>query len=414
MTEVGNDFNGALASAYRQALRVGLPVVGTDLVLYQALLRTSVLRESVPDIRHPALQDVRSGSGGLEDPDPPAYRLSPDVDEDVALLAEAELHEAAYFGADLVRERAARGKPVPDLPSFSPAVHSAVYAGLHAGVRAEVRPVGAAHLAVGLLSLPGSAAAQLLGRVTGEDWGPGSLHLRRLAEAARAAPGEPAASALSGLVLYGLLPARGEPVVSSGWWRPLTWLITAMSIRRPYRRHGAGYGHPMLHVVRREATLIAVRAGHDVVTGVHLVLAILLIHEQLAADGRELAAEVARWNAAGEILAAHGVTHHAAARAGRELPPDPADDESRLDDLPSRGWRPPRAQPAEPAPGRTALTAMRGASLAAHRQGHPYAGTTHLLVELLADPSGPAARLLRRLDADPEAVHAAALRSLAA
>jgi ATP-dependent Clp protease ATP-binding subunit ClpA len=62
--------------------------------------------------------------------------------------------------------------------------------------------------------------------------------------------------------------------------------------------------------------------------------------------------------------------------------------------------------------GRTALAALRGASLAAHRQGHPYAGTTHLVVELLADPAGPAARVLRHLQVDVQAVRADALHSL--
>ncbi|MGW9193092.1 Clp protease N-terminal domain-containing protein [Micromonospora chersina] len=45
----------------------------------------------------------------------------------------------------------------------------------------------------------------------------------------------------------------------------------------------------------------------------------------------------------------------------------------------------------------------RRASLAAFRRGDPYAGTTYLLVELLADPSGLAGRLLRLIDVDPEA-----------
>ncbi|WP_433285571.1 Clp protease N-terminal domain-containing protein [Micromonospora sp. CA-244673] len=56
----------------------------------------------------------------------------------------------------------------------------------------------------------------------------------------------------------------------------------------------------------------------------------------------------------------------------------------------------------------------RRASLAAFRRRDPYAGTTHLLVELLADAAGPAARLLRLLDIDPARVHADAQRCLPA
>ncbi|MFV2011393.1 MULTISPECIES: Clp protease N-terminal domain-containing protein [unclassified Micromonospora] len=38
------------------------------------------------------------------------------------------------------------------------------------------------------------------------------------------------------------------------------------------------------------------------------------------------------------------------------------------------------------------------------RSGHPFAGTTHLLAGILRDRDGPAARLLRGLGADPEAI----------
>ncbi|GGR73033.1 hypothetical protein GCM10010169_16290 [Micromonospora fulviviridis] len=46
---------------------------------------------------------------------------------------------------------------------------------------------------------------------------------------------------------------------------------------------------------------------------------------------------------------------------------------------------------------------QRRASLAAFRRRDPYAGTTQLLVELLADPSGLAGWFLRLIDVDPEA-----------
>jgi hypothetical protein len=62
--------------------------------------------------------------------------------------------------------------------------------------------------------------------------------------------------------------------------------------------------------------------------------------------------------------------------------------------------------------GHSELSALRGASLAAFRRGDPYAGTTHLLVELLADPAGPAALLLRLIDVDPEAALVVAHRRL--
>lgn len=172
------------------------------------------------------------------------------------------------------------------------------------------------------------------------------------------------------------------------------------------------YGHPLLAVVQSDATMKAVLGGDDSVTGAHLLISVLELHEELTAAGRTLPEPVARWSAAGEILARHGVTRLEAARAATELPEGPADDEDRLDDLPTHGWRRSRNSLLADVQGRTALAALRGASLSAHRQGHPYAGTTHLLVELLAEPAGPAARLLRHLQVDPDAVRADAFRSL--
>jgi hypothetical protein len=50
--------------------------------------------------------------------------------------------------------------------------------------------------------------------------------------------------------------------------------------------------------------------------------------------------------------------------------------------------------------------------LTAHRTGHPFAGPTHLLAATLTDEAGPAARLLRSLDADPTAVRTLAAGQL--
>jgi ATP-dependent Clp protease ATP-binding subunit ClpA len=83
------------------------------------------------------------------------------------------------------------------------------------------------------------------------------------------------------------------------------------------------------------------------------------------------------------------------------LPDDAEDDLNRLD---IRGWQPPRPRPGAPSYGRTALTALHSASAAARRAGHPFAGTTHLLMAALADLNGPAARLLHRLGAKPERI----------
>lgn len=91
-------------------------------------------------------------------------------------------------------------------------------------------------------------------------------------------------------------------------------------------------------------------------------------------------------------------------RTAAALAPAPSDREADLAGLPTRGWPRPRSPVGTPAQGRTALAALRLASLTAHRHGHPYAGTSHLLAALLAEPDGPVAQLLRQLDVDPDAV----------
>jgi hypothetical protein len=157
----------------------------------------------------------------------------------------------------------------------------------------------------------------------------------------------------------------------------------------------------MLLLVEQRARQLAVRAGADVVTGAHVLVAVLAMHDELVRDGRPVRPDIHRWNQAGEILARHDATAVPALRALADLPP--TDDEWRLDGLPEKGWHQPKASLAAPAHGRSELSALRGASLAAYRRGDLYAGTTHLLVELLADPSGLAGWLLRLIDVDPEA-----------
>ena len=99
-------------------------------------------------------------------------------------------------------------------------------------------------------------------------------------------------------------------------------------------------------------------------------------------------------------------------RAGARMPPWPTDAEDDLNSVPHKGWWKPKAPTGGPAQGRTALVALREASLLAQRLGHPYAGTTHLLCTLLAEPTGPAARLLRRLGVDPDVVRSRAAARL--
>ncbi|SCF30301.1 Clp amino terminal domain-containing protein, pathogenicity island component [Micromonospora chaiyaphumensis] len=257
---------------------------------------------------------------------------------------------------------------------------------------------------MGLLSVPDAAAVRVLTLVAGSPAGPGTTLYEEVRRAARRLPVTPRSTAADELAFLRMVQPHRAPGAAEPLRLALIRLVTGVALRRPYRRHGARYGHPMLLLVEQRARQLAVRAGHDVVTGAHVLVAVLAMHDELVRDGRPVRPDVHRWNQAGEILAQHGATASAAVRALAGLPP--ADDERRLDGLPDKGWHQPKALFAAPAHGRTELGALRGASLAAFRRGDPYAGTTHLLVELLADPAGPATRLLRLLDVDPSTVRA--------
>ncbi|KAB1915202.1 Clp protease N-terminal domain-containing protein [Micromonospora sp. AMSO31t] len=258
--------------------------------------------------------------------------------------------------------------------------------------------------------MPDAAAVRVLTLAAGSPAGPGSDLHEEVRRVARRLPVTPRSSAADDLTLPRIVEPHRAPGATEPLRLALVRLVTGAFLGRPYRRHGARYGHPMLLLVEQRARQLAVRAGADVVTSAHVLMAVLAMHDELLRDGRPVRPDVHRWNQAGEILVSHGATAGAAVHALPGLPS--VDDERRLDGLPDKGWHEPKAPFAAPAHGRSELSALRGASLAAFRRGDPYAGTTHLLVELLADPAGPAARLLRLLDVDPASVRADAQRHL--
>jgi hypothetical protein len=339
--------------------------------------------------------------------------LEPSFDGDVASEAAAALREAAFIGSDVLRGRRRRRRPAPALPVFSRAVWYAAYEAIHEAERRGVGPATAAHLAVGLLAVPNGAATRLATRLLQERCVPG----HNLTAAIRADPdyrtgGRRPRGSVYLLIAYRVLPAQAPRLLRLPWQLAVS-LFVGLYLRRPYRRCGARYGHPMLYVVEGTATYQAVRTGHARVTSADVLLSILDVDEQLASAGKALPEDVARWNQAGEILMQHGVTRQSAARLATQLGSAPADDEQSDDGVPTRGWWTVRTQVVGiPDQGRTALLALREASLSARRHGHPYAGTTHLLATLLAEASGPAARLLRQLHTDPEVIRAQALSHL--
>lgn len=414
MVEADVHLVGAVSAAYRRAACLALPVVSTDLVLFYAVGRSSLMERHVPHVVDTLWRPVWEGQSGLADPDPPATpRFAPVFDNEVSRQTDTVLRLAADDATTPARLRAIRARHPERLPTYSPAVRFAVITALHEAGRAGLAFAGPLHLIVGLLAVPRGAAGQVMKRLTDEDWEPGSPQVVRLAQTAARSRDRTAAETVESLIAIRVLPpVRPVPRLRGLPWQAATWWTEQRQFRRPYRRHGAMYGHPLLEVIQSEATRHAVLGGDDVVTAAHVLIGVLELHEQLTAAGWTLPEPVARWNSAGQIVARHGVTLLAAARAAAEMPEGLVDDEDRLEDLPTRGWPASRDSLVARVHGRTAWAALRGASLSAHRLGHPYAGTSHLLVELLAEPAGPAARLLRHLQVDPEAVRAEARRSL--
>lgn len=395
-------FRVLLYRAYRRACRAGVDEVGTDLVLDSAAL--SVGTSDGRPLLRPLVDNVAwRGETAQTDPPPPSTEWESVFGREVAYQAAVLLGEVAYSGGVDQRRK---GHAVP---VFSPTVRYAVHDAIAAAADEEHGYAEPHHLVAALLKLPGPAADSLNQWVPGED-----LRRIELGQDLRRDDDRQTSWAVGVRNLSGRAPGSGSRL-SRGFWRTASWW-SVRQFQRPFRRHGARYGHPLLSSIEGEAVSKALQTGHGVVTAAHVLLSVMDLHWQLDQADTQLTDTVARWNQAGLILAAHGVRPGPDAWAAAvRLVPAPDDAEHDLTGVPVEGWPPlPSAPVSEPVPGRTALSALRLASLSARRLGHPFAGTTHLLAELPADPAGPAARLLRELGADPAAIRSEAVQRLEA
>ncbi|UWP83109.1 Clp protease N-terminal domain-containing protein [Dactylosporangium fulvum] len=325
------------------------------------------------------------------DDDPPAQRsrLFPAFDQQVELFAEGALREAAYKGG-------------PGDSVFSPLVCHAVYEAVHEASRRDGVHAGVRHLLGAVFAEPGNAAAKLAERM----WvvGHGGFPLDRQSPAYRGGD-DPPDWAVQALQALRVLPAKPPRALQLPWKAAVATSMYFL-VRRPFVRYGARYGHPISLLIETDAAEQAVRLGHAYTGTVEVLLSILDLHEQLHAAGAVLPDLVARHNTAGQILREHNVTLLAATTAAARSPATPqgvADPAA----IPTKGWpsAPKTHRPAPPLdPG--ALFALRSASARARQAGDPFVGTTHLLASILRDSDGPAARLLRELGADPDAITA--------
>ncbi|TDB98110.1 Clp protease N-terminal domain-containing protein [Actinomadura sp. 7K534] len=395
-------FRVALYWAYRRACRAGVDEIGTELVLHCTAL--SLMTSDRRSLLRPLVDNAGwRGAAAQTDPPPPSTEWESVFGREVAYRAAVQLGQAASSGGSDHRRK---GRAVP---VFSPAVRYAVHDAIAAAADEEHGYAEPHHLVAALLRLPCPAAESLTRWVPDEDLRRIELGLDLWHDDNRQTPW-----AVGALDLSGQPPGSGSR--SSRWGkRAMAWWLLR-GLQRPFRQHGARYGHPMLVWIDGDAVSKALQTGHGVVTAAHVLFSVIDLHWQLDEADIQLTGELGRWNQAGLILAAHGLRPGPDAWAAVvRLEPAPDDAEHDLTGVPTEGWPSlPSAPVSDAVQGRTALSALRLASLSAHRLGHPFAGTTHLLAELLADPAGPAARLLRELGADPAALRSEVLQLLEA
>ncbi|WP_203922476.1 Clp protease N-terminal domain-containing protein [Rugosimonospora africana] len=377
---------GTLARAYRRAVRGGQGVVSSALVLRQGAVRVPELGQFPLPASHAWRQEP-----GLVDGDPLGQRsrLFAGFDRQVELFAEGVLREAAYDGG-------------PGVAVFSPLVRHAVYEAVHEASRRDGVHAGIRHLLAAIFAEPGSAAAELAGRM----WvvGHGGQLLDRQSSRYRAGDSPPN-WAPQVLKVLRVLPSKTSATLDLPW-RAAVATGMYFAVRRPFRRYGARYGHPIPLLIEGDAAKQAVRLGHAHTGTVEVLLSILDLHEQLHAAGAVLPESVARHNTAGQVLREHGVTLLAATVAAAD---SPAARQGVVDlaAVPTKGWptAPRTSRPAPPLdPG--AMRGLRSASASARRAGDPFTGTTRLLAAILGDGDDQAARLLRTLGINPDAVTA--------
>ena len=274
------------------------------------------------------------------------------VDASTALLREWRWRQAS---------RSARLRTPGDAPGWDGTVAGVLGEALVAAAAAGVRHACTVHLLLALVS-------DVDGRLA----------------AARDTEGEPYAPAVDDL------QAVGAVRIPVG--------VVERLIQRHLRRRLARVGRygVVLHALAEEVVRQAVRAGSPTVTTAHGLLAVLALSDQLAETGKQLADWARPGNDGGEALRCQGVSVDLVAPAD-PAPERPGTSEQRDDHV---AWLE-RSGPRWSAAMREALDrAVRVAAESGYREP----GTAHLLVALLADLDGAAARLVSAAGAEPSDV----------
>lgn len=327
--------------------------------------------------RMPSLRPVRAGVSDRVWNPATGWR-SEDAGADFTLIGDArEVDGALREAAWLARVRLRRAWEAP-APRWSAGVRAAVGRALLEGARWRVPWAHAAHLLTGVCQGGGDRAVEMLRDLRADPQG----FVQRVTRVARTA-GTPMTAGADLLEKTGTLTA--PPV--GPLRRPVLRLLTTF-MRADAVRYRPGAYRPMVMAMDREAVRQVVRTGAGQATQAHLLLGLLELHQQLAASGQRLRPRWAAHNEAGELLLGAGVRRAALLdRIGRGVPPD--------EPLPphSRPWR--NRTPADPPFGRGVADVDRRAHAFAAELRHRYAGTSHLLMALLAEPDSPARSILR-------------------
>jgi hypothetical protein len=339
-------------------------VVGTEQLLTSIVLRSMSLRWAVGLTKVRAMRRRRPGTSC----ESPVDLGPPESVDDLEALG--LLHEARWFAFGLypAGPRADRG------PKWSHDLYACVRRAQYAAAADHRRYVELDDLARAAL---GGWAPGL--RALSADYG---LDTARLLAAVGRVPAEwePRTPAVHLMRGHGHLGRPSHPLVGQAW-------------RRRARRAGGG---DLPWVVEEEARRQAIRLAGGQVRGVHLLLAILAIDEQLAAT--EWAdVGLARFREAASVLRSTGLSHSdlsmAAARAVTATQPS----------APSRPRREWRSHPS--------LLWTVAAEDCAERMRQPSGlDATHLVVDVLeSDPS--AGDDIRRCGVDPDPIRATLLAS---
>ncbi|WP_433870946.1 Clp protease N-terminal domain-containing protein [Saccharopolyspora sp. CA-218241] len=350
-----------LVEAFRQALRAGHPAVGTEHLL-AALLRGDAAAKEL----------LVPGGRGAEEllavvAKDAARWGSEDGTDDVVFADHfavgALLREVEWSAWQRKTDVAGESRSDELRPQATSALVAAIGRALLGAHELGVARAGATHLLLGLLHDPANRAGEAL-RERGLD--PGGIRTGLTDHPSARQDGPWHGDSVTGLRHLGMLTERGP------YWGGLARSLSS-----------GGFGTPMVLTVRREAMRQAVRFGHPQVTTAHLVLAMLVVDEQIATSGQRLRKRFAVDNAGAELLRDRGVARAAAAGAVADLAPSGE-----------------RSRPTDPSLASGVEGVLHRAREIASERGAKATGTNHLLIALLAADDDPGTALLSTLGVD--------------